>query len=256
MIPRFPAHAFVRHASDRFGGVSARAGLALLGALALAGCSGQAGGDPNLNEEMAAIAEQRPPVPAKVFTDRWRQMFANPQAVIAAANDLGFLVDAYVKAGNVYRADGTAQAAPRLNAPMSIVSDFAAVGRDPKQIDSIVFVFDITRHGKIDERAERELLKIPRRFLRGFLQRFQLNPDDRLIAGVVAPKSVAFDDHGAKIAVTDTLVPGGSGAGSHHIVVSFTRAGAPVAAAPTPDLDSADATADKGAQGQTSSTRK
>jgi hypothetical protein len=253
MIRVFPPRA--AGAPDAIGGVVLRVGV-MAGAALLAGCGGQAGDTSALNEEMAAIAEQRPPVPAKVFADRWRQMFANPQAVIAAANDLGFLVDAYAKAGDVYRADGTAQVAPRPGAPISIVSDFAAVGRDAKQIDSIVFVFDITRQGQVDERAERELLKIPRRFLRGFLQRFQLNPDDRLIAGVVAPKSVAFEDHGASIAVTETPVPGGSGAGSHHIVVTLTRAGAPVAAAPTPDLDSAEAPADKRAQGQTSSARK
>ena len=246
----------VQRASDRFGGVSPRAGAALLGAALIAGCSPQAGGDPTLNEEMAAIAEHRAPVAAKVFADRWQQMFGNPQAVIAAANDLGFLVDAYAKAGDAYRADGAAQVAPRPGAAMTIASDFAAVGRDAKRIDSIVFVFDITRQGKVDERAERELLKIPRRFLRGFLQRFQLGPDDRLIAGVVAPKSVAFDDHGAKIAVSETAIPGGSGAGSHHIVVTFTRAGAKLAPAPTPDLDSADALADNAAQGQTSSARK
>ncbi|MBX9814343.1 MAG: hypothetical protein A4S12_03185 [Proteobacteria bacterium SG_bin5] len=233
-----------------------RSGAILIGTLLLAGCSGQAGDTAALNEEMAAAAEQRPPVPAKVFTDRWRQMFANPQAVIAAANDLGFLVDAYAKAGETYRADGVAQVAPRPKAPFTLVSDFAAVGRDAKQIDSIVFVFDITRQGKVDERAERELLKIPRRFLRGFLQRFQLGADDRLIAGVVVPRATAFEDHGARVAVTTAPIPGGSGAGSHHIVVTFTRAGAPVAAAPVPDLDSADAPGEKAAQGSTSSARK
>lgn len=253
MIRSLPPRAAGAPAS--IGGVAVRAGVAA-GVLLLAGCGGAGGDTAALNEEMAAIAEQRPPVPAKVFADRWRQMFANPQAVIAAANDVGFLVDAYAKAANAYRADGVAQIAPRPNAPFTIVSDFAAVGRDAKQIDSIVFVFDVKRQGTADERAERELLKIPRRFLRGFLQRFQLGPDDRLLQGVVVPKSVAFDDHGAKIAVGVSPVSGGKGAGNNHIVVTFTRAGAPVAAAPTPDLDSADTLPKKGAPGQTSSARK
>lgn len=214
----------------------------------LAGCSGRAGSDAALNEEMAAIAEQRAPVPEKVFTDRWRQMFANPKAVVAAANDLGFLAGDYAAAGAQFRSDGAAQTAPRPGAPMTVVSDFAAIGSAAGQVDSIIFVFDITRRAPVDDRTEKELLKNPRRFVRGFLQRFQIGPDDRLIAGITAPKTVKFQDYGANVEVTDTKLPGGVGAGNHHLVVRLTRQGATPAAAPTPDIAPAATATDNSAQ--------
>ena len=198
------------------------AALLLIGApAALAGCGG--GHDATLNEEQAAAAEQRAPDPQKVLRDRWSQLFANPTAVVAAANELELASTPYQAQGAGFAAKG-AVSLPREPGPVTVKAQFGAAGKTADQIDTISFTFDVASKGKVDVRAA-DAYRYPLRLIIGFLQRFQVGTGDQLNAALRRFESAKADLPGASAVVDSQPIKGGD-ARDRRITVTFTRIGA------------------------------
>ena len=196
--------------------------LLIVAAAPLAGC-GRAQ-DPNLNEEQAAAADQRAPNPEKVMAERWAQIFANPKAVVAAANDFPpFKIDGFKPEKNGFAARGEASY-PEKPGAVTIKALFDATGATADKVDSIRYTFDVTHKGQVDQAAA-EIYRYPIRLVNGFLGRFQVGPGDVINSALRRRESAKADLHGTSIVVDAQPIKGGD-AKDRHITVTFTRTGA------------------------------
>jgi hypothetical protein len=195
--------------------------LLIVAAAPLAGC-GHAQ-DPSHNEQQAAAVQQRAPDADKVMAERWAAMFAKPDAVIAAAKDMGLKVDGYAASGKTYAATGKAVLPEK---PNGIVVDagFEATGPAADRVETIRFTFDVKHEAKLDRTARDSYRYVPR-IVNGFLARFEVGPGDTINAGLTRRESAKDTLHGVDAVVDAQPIKGGD-AKDRHITVTFTRTGA------------------------------
>jgi hypothetical protein len=196
--------------------------LLIVAAAPLAGCGG-AHDSANLNEEQAAAAQQRAPDPEKVMAERWAQIFANPKAAVAAANDFQYKVPGYLPAGKDFEAKGAATY-PEAPKAIAIDSSFIATGAAADKLDTVVFTFDVRHKGKVD-RESAETYRVPVRVVLGFLGRFNVGPGDTILGALRRRESASAELHGVPVKVDAQPIAGGD-AKDRHITVTFTRIGA------------------------------
>lgn len=190
---------------------------------ALAGCGG-AHDKATMNEEQAAAAENRAPDREKTMRDRWAQIFANPGAVVAVANDIPPLkVSPYKAEGKGFAATGEVTL-PEKPSAVTVKARFTASGTSADRIDTITYVFDVTHQGKPDRHAA-DAYRYPVRLVNGFLQRFQVGPGDTINGALQRRESARDELHGVPIVVDARPIQGGD-ARDRHITVTFTRVGA------------------------------
>ncbi|MDQ0247999.1 hypothetical protein J2W22_000046 [Sphingomonas kyeonggiensis] len=195
--------------------------LLIVAAAPLAGCG--AAHDPSLNEQQAAAAQNRAPDRDKVMADRWGQIFSNPAAVVAAANDFGFKVEGYKAAGKGFAATGKVTWPEEPNG-IAVESAFEATGAKADTIETIRFTFDVKHEEKLDGRA-RDSYGYVRRIVLGFLARFEVGPGDTINGALQRRESAKDVQHGVSI-IVDANPIGGGNAKDRHITVTFTRVGA------------------------------
>lgn len=195
--------------------------LLIVAAAPLAGCG--AAHDPSLNEQQAAAAQNRAPNREKVMADRWAQLFTNPAAVVAAANDFGFKADGYKASGKGYAATGKVTWPEKPNG-IAVESVFEATGPKADAIETIRFTLDVKHDAKPDERA-RDSYGYVRRLVLGFLSRFEVGPGDTINGALQRRESAKDVQHGVSIVVDANPISGGN-AKDRHITVTFTRVGA------------------------------
>lgn len=187
--------------------------LLACGASLLAGChAGEADNAAfaGMNEEEMAIAQQRPPNREKVMQDRWRQMFANPAAIRAAAGDFGFQAGELTATGAdpAYRMSAPDQLYPRADAPITIDVSFEATGPAADRVDRIRFSFKAVMHSKPINKKDREIVKAPLTTVRGFLGRFNLGLSHEIADAIRSGESAIETTEGSRIVIVAQPVPG------------------------------------------------
>ncbi len=195
--------------------------LLLLGTgLALAGCNGAS--DAKYNESEAAARGVAPDREA-VLRDRWSKLFADPAAVVKAANEFGYAVPGYAQAGSGYRAEGKPQVLPAADAPITVKTDFLATGAKADRVESIEFTFDVAVNGKANSGKEADAARIPSRIVRGFLSRFDVGPGDAVNTAINQQQPVTAPLPGATIRV-DALRAAGAPKGAAQLLVRIAPA--------------------------------
>lgn len=187
--------------------------LLACGASLLAGCHAGEADNASLagmNEEEMAIAQQRPPNREKVMQDRWRQMFANPVAIRAAAGDFGFQASDLTATGGdpAYRMTAPDQLYPRADAPITIDESFEATGPAADRVDTIRFSFKAELHAKPSTKKDRDIVKVPLMTVRGFLSRFNLGLSHEVADALRAGKSAIETTEGSRIVIVAQPIPG------------------------------------------------
>ncbi|MDG2534761.1 hypothetical protein P6144_13950 [Sphingomonas sp. HITSZ_GF] len=194
--------------------------LLIVAAAPLAGCG--AAQDPSHNEQQAAAAAQRAPDADKVMAERWAQMFANPKAVVAAANELGYKVEVTTNKGFDAKGGMTLPEKPKA---VTVNAGFDAQGATADALDSITFSFDAQREGTPD-RKDAEAYRFPSQLVRGFLGRFELGPGDTLNTAINQRKAVSVALPGANAEILTKPIAVGADNNDRPIIVTFTRTGA------------------------------
>ena len=138
----------------------------------------------------------------QVLGARWSQMFADPGAVIAAANELGYDAAPWRSdaADRGFGAEATQQIARGPNSTVRIDTRFAASGA-AHQVESIRFRFEVAISAAPKTKADRDGVKIPRKLVTGFLGRINLSPNEEVRDALMNATSVTTRQHGGRIVV-------------------------------------------------------
>lgn len=188
-----------------------RRGLLLLGlaALALGGCKSAPKAPAN---ESVAAAEGRAPDPTVVMTERWGKLFADPAAVIAAANAFGYKAGPlepaeYGKAGE-FSTRGVQQVLPDAKSPVTVTTNFFANGATAGSLSDVSFSFDISDISRDDSREAGKAQRLPARIFDGFLGRFEVGSGDDIKRAIKARTSGSASFYGVRITVVSQPLPG------------------------------------------------
>ena len=157
--------------------------------------------------------------------------------MVAAANEFGYKSGPFAKTGATpaFKATGIEQHFPDgTDGPINIVSTFAATSGVAGKVEAVTFTFDMRQTGPLDRKRDRDVLKIPGRVIEGFLNRFEVYPDDAIKGAVAGATSTTKIQSIAKLAVVSTPIK--EGIKSALVTVTITPAGA---AAPTQPQDKA-----------------
>jgi hypothetical protein len=201
--------------------------LPLFAMALLAGCG--AGDEPGndaatagMNEIMRAQAEGRAPDRDTVYRERWASVFASPDAVIAAARDMGYDVGAYAEGRESFTTGyGTEQEYGEEDGKVAVATNFRALGTQADAVERITFTFTIT--GEPTTKGDRDTLRIPGRIVRGFLQRFEVGPDPKIQTALRDFTSASATEFGATVTV-DAVPIETTAAGETRLVVTMYRA--------------------------------
>jgi hypothetical protein len=194
--------------------------LLIVAAAPLAGCG--AAHDPSLNEQQAAAAAQRAPDADKVIAERWAQMFANPNGVVAAANELGYKVEVVASKGFSAKGGMTLPEKPKA---VTVNAGFDAAGATPERIDSITFSFDARHEGTLDRKSA-EAYRYPAQLVKGFLGRFELGPGDAVNAAINRREALSVTLPGVLARIDTKPIAAGADNNDRPFIVTFTRTGA------------------------------
>lgn len=187
-----------------------RAGLIAL--LALSACtSAEPAAEPTAAADPDAAAA------AAARTGGWARMFAEPEQVVAAANQFGFVASPYAKASDGWRSTGQPVFVSGSAAEHPNQARFTAMGRRAEQLDTIVLTLDLT-DGDNAAAAKAQFFKV----LRDLLWQFDA-PGAALIEQPIARETpVSATQRGVTYAVTrDPLAE--SGPGARRLTVTFSR---------------------------------
>jgi len=192
-------------------------GLLALGALSLAACSSPS---QQAAEQRQGSDGERSPDAEAVLAARWAAMFADPAAVIAAANEFGYAASAWSQAGTgSYQSLGVEQSLPAGSAVPIVRTGFKASGAGQGRVDAITFTFAVDRSKAPETKKARDAVNIPRRVVGGVLSRFGLSPDDAVRSAVQNGTSTTMQVKGGSIVVKSQ--PAGTG-GSYRSTVIIT----------------------------------
>jgi len=184
--------------------------LLIAGALfSLPACSRPA---PQSAEHREAADGQRALNPEAVLAARWAAMFANPAAVVAAANEFGYAASAWGRtATGGYQSLGAEQHLPAGTSPSIVHTGFKAIGAGAGRVDAITFTFAVDSTSSPDTRKTRDAVNIPRRIVAGFLSRFGVSPDDAVRRAVQTGTSTTMRVNSGSIAVEGRPAADGAG---------------------------------------------
>ena len=194
--------------------------------LALGGCGSSAPKQP-LNESQAAAAGVAPDSET-VMKDRWRKLFGDPAAVVAAAKEFGYQLDGYKATGAkpAYAATSPALVLPKEPGALKIRTDFAARGSEASRVDTIDFRFDVDVTRKPKSKREADDVRIPLRVVQGFLGRFQVGTGDDIRNAINQRRSDSRTLHGYVISVDVQSLPGSLNPDSRRMLVHMAPEGA------------------------------
>ena len=191
-------------------------GLLASGALSLAGCSSPS---QQAAEQRQAGDGQRSPDAEAVLAARWAAMFADPAAVIAAANEFGYAASPWSRAGSgSYQSLGIEQRLPAGSSPPIVRTGFKATGAGQGRVDAITFTFAVDRSRPPESKKARDATNIPRRVVGGFLSRFGLSPNDAVRSAVQNGTSTTMQVKGGGIVVKSEPV---GAVGSYRTTVTI-----------------------------------
>lgn len=207
-----------------------RTATALIALAGLAACgqpSGEQAAGANtatMNEEQLAQHQHRAPDPQKVMTERWDAMFASPDKVVAAINEMGYQLGAYARNGGGYATTSPLLVLPKDETPPATVKTTARVAGDhADRIDTITFTFDTHVSRDADKAKVSDILGFPRQIVNGVLQRFRVGPGDAVVYALTQFDSTATNHYGTTITVNATPGKGAGRTADQHVVVTISH---------------------------------
>jgi hypothetical protein len=191
--------------------------LLLASLCAVAGCSRAPQQAPA--EQGKAAGSQAAVDPHAVLGARWASMFADPAAVVAAANEFGYKAGTWTRSGSGFQSIGNEQALPKGLDRAIVRTGFRANGTTAGRVGAITFTFAVDQRGSRDTRQARNAVNIPRRIVAGFLSRFGVSPTDEIRGAVQTGRSATMVRDGGRIVVDSTPMAGG-----YRSIVTITPA--------------------------------
>jgi hypothetical protein len=198
-----------------------RYGVLLLGVtcLALGGCGGKPAVANHASQHEDKVAD-----PQKEMESRWAKLFADPAAVIAAANEFGYKVGP-LKAPESGAAgastDGVEQILPNPTAPVTVTTNVRIQSAAANRVESVAFSFDISDATRDDSPALSKTQRYPARIVDGFLGRFQVGSGDDIKRAIKARTSAETTRYGAKITVDAVPLP--RAPKGRRLIVTFSK---------------------------------
>lgn len=202
----------------------------LLPLLALAAC-GRGGEDvPVANQMSNALLD-----PAKEMARRWGTVFTDAARRGQAASELGYRLPAPAATGmpRAFVARSDVQKVKVGKSPVETRTTLETIGTSAATVDRYVFRFSGSGDDGRDTAVATDVDKVPARVMLGFLQRFEVQPDDEIKVAVRGLKPIHKALPGATIDFAPEPSADPQRPRNRRSVLTITRPGAAMPASTT-----------------------